>query len=120
MLEESGRRQGPAGTVLPVMSVGEATAVAAERPKKRLRLSGKQTVGAEAARMETKYDKPPCCSVERSRSQVLFRTGKRGPGQTTAIPYGKGAKYADEHAALVVAHERVIEAKSKRGMLPCA
>lgn len=92
-----------------------------ETPAKRRRLKGKQALGEVAAYTPPKPEKPskpPSCSVERSRSQVLFRTGLSGAGQSTAIAYGKGEKYADEHAALAVARELVIEMKKKRGLLP--
>ena len=106
--------------------VADVTSVATESPAKRLR--GKQAPRKESTPGKSdeppikestpeKSDKPPSCSVERSRSQVMFRNGKRGPGNTTAIPYGKGAKH-DEHSALALAREWVIEAKRKRGMLP--
>ena len=110
MLNESGRE------------VADVTSVATESPAKRLR--GKQAPAAAQPLKEPikestpgKSDKPPSCCVERSRSQVLFRNGKRGPGNSTAIPYGKGTKH-DEHSALALAREWVIEAKRKRGMLP--
>ena len=62
----------------------------------------------------TKKVMPPCCQVGRSRSQVPFRMVFCGAGQTTAIPYGKIYKYADEHAALIVAREWVIALKKNK------
>ena len=37
-----------------------------------------------------KKDEKPSYSVERSRSQVLFRTGLKGAGQSTRFPYENG------------------------------
>ena len=122
MINESGG----SGTAAQTESPADVTSVATESPAKRLR--GKQAPLKESTTGKSdkppikestpeKYDKPPSCSVERSRSQVMFRNGDRGPGNTTAIPYGKGTKH-DEHSALALAREWVIEAKRKRGMLP--
>ena len=45
----------------------------------------------------------PCISMERSRSQVLCRTGSRGVGQSWTLKYGPGQAYRDEAAALKAA-----------------
>ena len=48
-------------------------------------------------------------SVEHSRSQIMCRTGLRGPGQSHAIPFGKGTPYKNAEAAKVKAREWVAE-----------
>ena len=45
----------------------------------------------------------PFVSVERSRSQVLCRTGLRGAGQSWVLKYGRGKEYRDEAAAVKAA-----------------
>ena len=45
----------------------------------------------------------PCISMERSRCQVLCRTGFRGPGQSWVLKYGPGKTHRDEAAALKAA-----------------
>ena len=52
----------------------------------------------------------PTYSVERSRSQVMFRTGAKGVGSTFRIPYGKGEKCATEEQAIKVAMRMVKDA----------
>lgn len=44
-------------------------------------------------------------SVERSRSQVLCRTGYRGAGQSTTFKFGPGQAFASEAAAVARAKE---------------
>ena len=39
-------------------------------------------------------------SHEKSRSQIMLRTGLKGPGQSFLLEYGKGQRYADEKAAI--------------------
>lgn len=45
----------------------------------------------------------PSFSVERSRSQVMCRTGLGGPGSTVGLQYGKGKKYKKEVDAVAAA-----------------
>ena len=49
-----------------------------------------------------RFDKPKYCH-ERSRNQILCRTGLRGPGQSVALKYGPGMQYRNEAAAIAAA-----------------
>ena len=49
----------------------------------------------------------PIFKVERTRSQVMCRTGKPGPGQCHSIRFGKGLECATEAAAKAKAEEWV-------------
>ena len=46
-------------------------------------------------------------SIERTRTQVMCRTGLGGPGSTTAMKYGKGQKFNNEAAAVAAAENWV-------------
>ena len=146
MIEASGRQDPGAiadnvgdkdpGATADRVGDGVGAVTPTETPSKRRRLQGKQAVrdiasptnprevtppippsgSVEMATKPRQSFKPPSYCVERSRSQVLFRTGLRGSGQSTAIPYGVGQIYADEHAAQAVAREWVILEKKKRGL----
>ena len=50
----------------------------------------------------------PSFGVERSRSQVMCRTGIGGPDSTHKIPYGKGLKCKTEEDAVAVARKWVL------------
>ena len=140
MIEASGRQDPGAiadnvgdkdpGATADRVGDGVGAVTPTETPSKRRRLQGKQAVRDIASPTNPKEvtrpippsgsvekpPKPPSYCVERSRSQVLFRTGFRGSGQSTSIPYGVGCIYADEHAAEAVAREWVIAERTKRGL----
>ena len=67
---------------------------------------------AAANAVVTKDKKRPCFSVERTRSQVMGRTGQGGPGSSKAFKYGKGQAYPNE-AAAVKAAELWVESELK-------
>ena len=58
--------------------------------------------------------KAPTFSNERSRSQIMFRTGLPGPGQNTAIYYDSPAS---EKVAIAKAKKLVLAEKLKRGLV---
>ena len=74
-----------------------------EKPEKRLQpdLPNTSTPTIKAHRK----DGAASWSVERSRSQVLCRTGKKGPGQTVAMKYGDGKPYRNQDAAVAAARK---------------
>ena len=51
---------------------------------------------------------PPHISVERSRSQVLCRTGRRGKGQSFTLKFGAGQKFMTEDQAYAEAESWLI------------
>ena len=53
-------------------------------------------------------------SLERSRNQVLCRTGFKGAGQSKALKYGPGCPFADEVAATQAAREWVTAEKGNQ------
>ena len=57
---------------------------------------------AEAAGKPVRFGKPGF-AVERSRSQVMCRTGLRGVGQSHRIGLGEGEAYDSEESAVAVA-----------------
>jgi hypothetical protein len=60
--------------------------------------------------------KAPSFTVERSRNQVMCRTGLGGPGSTEKFVYGKKCKFASEDNATVAAIKWVQAEKKKRGL----
>ncbi len=61
---------------------------------------------ATPPKKEAGYAGPgPKLCVERSRSQVMCRTGLSGPGSALAMKYGKGKKYLTLQAAVDAAKE---------------
>ena len=60
--------------------------------------------------------KAPSFSVERSRNQIMCRTGLGGPGSTEKFAYGKNCKYASEGQAKAAAIKWVQAEKNKRGL----
>ena len=60
---------------------------------------------------------PPHISVERSRKQVLCRTGFRGAGQTKTMQYGVGKQYPNEAAATRAANSWLESEKARQGNL---
>ena len=72
---------------------------------------------ASAADPQLERFQPPGFSVERSRHQVLGRTGFRGAGQSTRFIYGgPGKAYASEKAALAAAKKWVANERAKQGL----
>ena len=63
--------------------------------------------------MPDKKGEKPTFSVERSRSQVLFRTGLRGAGQSTRLPF---ANDKEEAQAIKKAKSMVSAEKVRRGL----
>ena len=72
--------------------------------------------GSKTAAKEKDLATKPFFSVERSRDQVMCRTGLGGPGSSLKMPYGKGAKYASEAAAVKVAMVWVEKEKKRQGL----
>ena len=62
---------------------------------------------------EQKMSKKPSFSNEASRSQILYRTGLAGPGQSVRIPYGGRA---EEQRAIEKAKRMVVAECKKRGL----
>ena len=60
--------------------------------------------------------KAPSWGVERSRKQIMCRSGLGGPGSTEKIVYGKNCKYASERLARAAAIKWVQAMKKKRGL----
>ena len=58
----------------------------------------------------------PNYAVERSRSQVLCRTGFRGPGQSVKLGYGKGEAFTSEKRAVAAAKKWVAAERAKQGL----
>ena len=71
----------------------------------------KEVVKKEAAD-DTAAKRPSLCN-ERSRSQVLFRIGKKGPGETTKLKYSSKA----EEARMLKKAKTMVDAECrKRGL----
>jgi predicted lysophospholipase L1 biosynthesis ABC-type transport system permease subunit len=60
--------------------------------------------------------KAPSLTIERSRNQIMCRTGLGGPGSTEKFAYGKNCKFASEGHAKAAAIKWVQAAKKKRGL----
>ncbi len=56
-----------------------------------------------AEKAKAKAKAKPSFAVERSRSQVMCRTGLSGTGQTQALKYGLGQAHSNEKAAIAAA-----------------
>ena len=61
-------------------------------------------------------EKAPSWGAERSRKQIMCRTGLGGPGSTERFAYGKDRKYASEGQAKAAAIKRVQAEKKTRGL----
>jgi hypothetical protein len=61
-------------------------------------------------------EKAPSWGAERSRKQIMCRTGLGGPGSTERFAYGKDCKYASEGQAKAAAIKWVQAEKKKRGL----
>ena len=61
-------------------------------------------------------EKAPSWGAERSRKQIMCRTGLGGPGSTVRFAYGKDCKYASEGQAKAAAIKWVQAEKKKRGL----
>ena len=89
--------------------------VAATPPPKKPKVAAPKVAAAkkvpgQCAEKPAALSSKPSFSIERSRSQVLFRSGK-GPGSTSkALKYGPGCAFADEAAAKKEA-ERMVAAQ---------
>jgi len=55
--------------------------------------------------------------LERSRNQVLLRSGFKGSGQNKALGYGAAAKYKTEAEALAVGKAWVQAERHRQGVL---
>ena len=60
--------------------------------------------------------KAPSWGAERSRNQIMCRTGLGGPGSTEKFVYGKNCKFASEGQAKAAAIKWVQAEKKKRGL----
>ena len=76
----------------------------------------KAAIAPKAAAARNK-GRGPSFSVERSRSQVLCRSGIDGKGGSIRIPYGMGKECVNEHRALIKAREWLAEERSKFGLI---
>ena len=89
--------------------LGKATAKATAKSAPSQHTSAAQGKAKSKAKATAKAEAAaerfcePCISMERSRSQVLCRTGLRGSGQSWTLKYGPGQAYRDEAAALKAA-----------------
>ena len=70
---------------------------------------------AEAGGGPVRFDKPKY-AVERTRNQVLCRTGYRGPGQSIQLKFGEGAKFANEAQAIAAAKKWLVEERRRQGL----
>ena len=70
----------------------------------------------EALRVGPRHSQP-LCTVERSRNQVLLRSGFKGVGQNKALGYGAAAKYKTEAEALAVGKAWVQAERHRQGVL---
>lgn len=120
-VDEDDDDNGPAGVTKLLSLLDErdadkkaamATAKAAAAPKpaatvmRRPAAAPKATMAMRrpaAACAEMPNKKRPTVGLERSREQVMCRTGLGGPGSTTAFQYGEGKPYRSEKAALAAA-----------------
>ena len=58
---------------------------------------------SEAKGDSASMEKAPSWGAERSRKQIMCRTGLGGPGSTERFAYGKDCKYASEGQAKAAA-----------------
>ena len=87
--------------------------VAKAPPPKRPKVAAPKVAAAKKLPGKCKgkpaHSSKPCFSIERSRSQVLVRTGGTGPGSSKALKYGPEGAFANEAAAKKEA-ERMVAA----------
>ena len=90
--------------------------IALQRSQAKKKIKVDASSGSKTAAKEKDLATKPFFSVERSRDQVMCRTGLGGPGSSLKMPYGKGAKYASEAAAVKVAMVWVEKEKKRQGL----
>ena len=84
-------------------------ATPAKKKKKKL-----DDVESPAKHLERKF--PPRLDQETSRSQVLGRTGFKGPGQSVAFQYGAGKIFPSYKAAMKAAKDWLISERIRQGI----
>lgn len=99
----------------PATALSLLTALDAREAEKKVKKTQKDVVAAAPLLMKrpaaassnlraaSKKVAAPCYAFERSRNQVMCRTGLGGPGSTFAIKYGKNEKCKTEAAAVAAA-----------------
>ena len=74
----------------------------------------KRVASQKSAKAKDENTSNASYAIERSRSQVMCRTGLRGPGQTKAIKYGPGTPHPTEKSAAKEAKKWVEKAMKDR------
>jgi Zn-dependent peptidase ImmA (M78 family) len=86
------------------------------KAKAKGKSKGKPTAKGSRQTLVDKVGKRPCYSVERSRNQVLCRTGLGGPNSTFKFAYGpKHATCKTEAAAIRLAEKWVADELKRQG-----
>ena len=74
-----------------------------------------QAKASAAPPSKVRFDLPRF-RVERTRQQVMCRTGFRGPGESLALQFGEGKRFKSEQAAVKEAKRWLTEERAKQGL----